>query len=153
MDDENTLPTSISTSAVNLDDLGEKPLTSDAAPSTSAGTRKHEDMHDVPHPHFRWHADVLVDGHDMYQGIVKDISIKGLSLLLDHNLQNAKLIKLHIHVPPLDVTSPPHIMEIAGKINSTVYDGSELSFRSGITLLKFTLNSDQALLQSRIANR
>ena len=124
-----------------------------ARPEAQASARKYEDSHNEPHPHFRWHADVLVDGHDVYQGMVKDISMKGVNLLLDHNLQNAKLVKLHIHVPPLDVTHPHDVLEVSGKILSTVYDSSEDEFRSAISFLQFTLESDRAYLKSRLAER
>jgi hypothetical protein len=124
-----------------------------AAPAAPAIARKYEDSHSEPHPHFRWHADVLVDGHDVYQGMVKDISMKGANLLLEHNLQNAKLVKLHIHVPPLDVTHPHDVLEVSGKILTTVYDSSEDEFRSAISFLQFTLESDRTYLQSRLAER
>lgn len=121
----------------------------EVAPAKSA---KYEEPHSEPHPHFRWHADALVEGH-VYHGLVKDISTQGVSLLLDHNLQNAKFVKLHIHVPPLEVTSPHHVLEVSGKIFSTVYDSSEDAFRSGVVFLQFTRESDRAYLRSRMLER
>ena len=120
-------------------------------PSDSTDARKYREFHEAAHPHYKWHAEVLVDGHDVYQGIVKDISIKGLNLILDHNLQNAKFVKLHIHVPPLDIGSPHHILEVTGKITFAVYDSVEGSFRSGISFLEFTLESDRAYLNSLLS--
>ena len=122
---------------------------------SSASNKKHkyESIHDVPHPHFRWHADALVDGHEVCKGIVKDISMRGVNFFPDHNLQNAKLVKLQIHIPPLLVTAPHHVLEVTGKITSTVYDSVEDSFRSGISFLDFTLESDRAYLLSRISEQ
>ncbi|KAF0206262.1 MAG: hypothetical protein FD173_265 [Gallionellaceae bacterium] len=120
--------------------------------ATPARPSRYEEPHSEAHPHFRWHADALVEGH-VYRGVVKDISTQGANLLLDHNVQNAKSIKLHIHVPPLDVTSPHHVLEVSGKIISTIYDGSEDAFRSGIIFLQFTRESDRTYLQSRILER
>lgn len=122
---------------------------SKATPSAPTGTGKYEELHGESHPHVRWHADVLADGH-VYRGFVKDISTKGANLFIEHNLQNSRLIKLHIHVPPLAVTSQPHVLEVSAKIISTIYDGSEDSFRSGIIFQKFTQESELAYLQSRI---
>lgn len=123
----------------------------DTTPTVSTDARSFRDIRNEPHPHFKWHAEVLVDGHDVYQGIVKDISMKGLNLILDHNLQKSKLVKLHIHIPPLDIASPQHVLEVSGKITSTVYDSSEKAFRSGISFIQFTLDSDQKYLQSLLS--
>ncbi|MFA5825685.1 MAG: PilZ domain-containing protein [Gallionellaceae bacterium] len=127
-------------------------VTPGGAPDASAKSAKYEEPHSEPHPHFRWHADALVEGH-VYHGLVKDISTKGVSLLLDHNLQNAKFVKLHIHVPPLDVTSPHHVLEVSGKITSSIYDGDEDAFRSGVVFLQFTRETDRTYLQSRMLER
>jgi len=111
----------------------------------------HQGARNEPHRHFKWHVEALVDGHDMYQGIVKNISMKGLDLVLDHNLQNSKLIKLHIHIPALGISDSPHVLEVSGAITSTVYATDEDSFRSGISFVKFTLDSDQTYLQSLLS--
>ena len=121
----------------------------EATPPAPTGAKKYEELHSEPHPHVRWHADVLADGH-VYHGLIKDVSMQGANLFLEHNLQNTRLIKLHIHVPPLLATSPPHVLDLSAKIISTIYDGGENSFRSGIIFQKFALESDQAYLQSRI---
>jgi len=120
----------------------------DITPIGTTKVKALQTAHNEPHAHFRWHAEAFVDGHDVFQGIVKNISMTGLDLILDHNLQKSKLVKLHIHVPPLDISNPPHVFEVSGKITSTVFDSGEESFRSGITYIQFTLNSDQAYLQS-----
>jgi hypothetical protein len=119
----------------------------------SSDANKLADSHNEPHPHYKWHAEVLVDGHDVYHGMVKDISMKELNLILDHNLQNSKLVKLHIHIPPVDISNPPHVLEVSGEITSTVYDSLEESFRCRIRLLGFSLESDHAYLQSRLADQ
>ena len=68
-------------------------------------------------------------------------------------MQNANFVKLHIHVPPLDVTSPHRVLEVSGKITSTVYESSEGAFRSGVVFLQFTRESDRTYLQSRMLER
>jgi hypothetical protein len=134
-------------------DAGQDNPVADNNPLPTSSKHKYENIHDVPHPHFRWHAEALVDGHEVCRGIVKDISMKGVNFYPDHNLQNAKLLKLQIHIPPLVVTAPHHILEVTGKITSTVYDSVEDSFRSGISFLEFTLESDRAYLLSRISEQ
>ncbi len=91
----------------------------EVAPDAPAKPAKYDEPHSEAHPHFRWHADALVDGH-VYHGLLKDISMKGANLLLDHKVQIATVVKLHIHVPPLDVTSPHRVLEVSGKITSTI---------------------------------
>ena len=100
------------------------------------------------HHLLRWHVDILVDGHDVYQGYIKEITVDGTHLFLDHNLQNSKFVKLHIHVPPIANAAPPRIIEVTGKILSSVHDNDEDTFRSGIHFQKFTLESDRTFLLS-----
>ncbi len=133
--------------------VGQENAVSEKATLATNNKHKYESVHDVPHPHFRWHAEALVDGHEVCKGIVKDISMRGVNFFPDHNLQNSKLVKLQIHIPPLVVTAPIHILEVTGKITSTVYDSVEDSFRSGINFLEFTLESDRAYLLSRISEQ
>lgn len=100
----------------------------------------------------RWHADALVDGQIMYRGFVKDISLKGTDIFLDVNLQKIKSIKVRLHVPPLSKKSEPHVMEMSAKVVYTAYDSNEFLFHTGVKFLQFESESDQALLQSRIAS-
>lgn len=142
--------------AVTLDSTktaGQSAADSESSPSVSKDKMKYGSVHDVPHPHFRWHAEALVDGHEVCQGVVKDISMKGVNFFPDHNLQNAKLIRLKIHIPPLIVTAPHEVIEVTGKITSTVYDSVEDSFRSGISFLEFALDSGREYFLSRIADQ
>ena len=132
---------------------GSSPSATDKALSSVENKLEHTGVHQVPHAHFRWHAEAIIDGHEIYQGIVKDVSMRGANFLVEHNFQHSKLVKLKIHVPPLVVTAPQHIVQVSGKITSTVYDSAEDTFRSAISFIEFTLPSDNALLQSRIASQ
>jgi hypothetical protein len=133
--------------------------TTDPAATASAATGatspappdapKYEERRSEHRIRVRWHVDALVDGQ-MQHGIVKDISPKGADILLEHNLQNAKLIRLHIHVPPLSVTDDHHAVEISGKIIYSSHDSDEMLFRTGVKFLQFHLESDQTYLQSRL---
>jgi hypothetical protein len=163
MDDENTTTPSddtasdVSPKTAATPPAAKETVNESSVPATESlpptpAEKPHENFHDVPHVHHKWHADVLVDGHDVYQGYVKNMSMKGVHLFLDHNLQNVKRVKLHIHIPPLITSEPHHVLEVTGDITSTVYDSDEESFRSGVNFREFTLKSDQAYLQSHLAD-
>lgn len=100
--------------------------------------------------HVRWHVDVFIDGQGMHRGFIKDISVKGADIFLEHNMQNVKLIKLHIHVPPLNITEAHHVVEVSGKVIYSSHDSDELLFRTGIKFLEFHSESDRTYLQSRV---
>jgi hypothetical protein len=104
-----------------------------------------------PHHHFKWHVDVRVDGHDVYQGFIKEITLEGTHLFVEHNLQNAKFVKLHIHIPPVAHATPHPVVEVSGNIISTIFDSTEDCFRSAIHFKEFTLESDRIYLQSRLS--
>lgn len=110
----------------------------------------HGVMHAEVHPHVRWHADVLVDGHDIYHGFVKDVTDEGADLFLDYNLQYTRSVKLHILVPPLSAPSRPHVLAVSAKILSTVYDSDEECFRSAVHFTQFSPLSEQAFLHNRL---
>ena len=120
--------------------------------SASKSAGKYPECRSEPRIHVRWHAKAFIDGYDVYHGFVKDISLKGADIFLGHSLQKVKFVNLHIHVPPLNVTSDPRIMEVSGKIIYTAYDSNESLFHTGINFLQFNLESDLAYLRSRIAN-
>ena len=130
----------------------EKPSANPAPAPAPAAAAAISTAHPHHHAFHKWHADVLVDGHDVSHGFVKDISMHGAKLFLDHNLQNVKQVRLQIHIPPLQATAAPHVIEVTAKVSDTIYDSDEEFFRSGVTFIKFLLESDSAYLESRINN-
>lgn len=126
--------------------------TAKVTPPAPIDTGKHKECRSEPRIHVRWHADVFIDGQGGCRGFVKGISLKGTDIFLEHSLQDVKFVKLHIHVPPLLVTSDHHVMEVSGKVIYTAYDSNEFLFHTGVNFLQFNLKSDLAYLQSRIAN-
>lgn len=119
------------------------------APVTGEEKNVYSPRKHLPH---KWHVDVLVNGHDVYHGYVKEVSMQGASLFLDHNLQGSKQIGLQIHIPPLTATEKLRVVEVTAKINSTIYDSDEDYFRTGINFIKFSSEADSAYLESRINN-
>ena len=110
----------------------------------------HGAIHVEVHPHVRWHADVLVDGHDIYHGFVKDVTDEGADLFLDHNLQYTRSVKLHIMVPPLAASSHLHVLAVSAKVLSTVFDSDEECFRSALLFTQFEPQSERSFLHNRL---
>lgn len=129
---------------------GSAPVTPQDKPPQQEGVTRHDHIPGQLHPHVKWHVDVLVDGHDVYQGYVRDVALKGAELFLSHNLQHSQFVKLHIHVPPLLDSIPPRILEMTARVLSTVYDSRAEYFRSSIVFLQFTFESDKAYLRTRV---
>jgi hypothetical protein len=102
-------------------------------------------------PRFRvgWHTDIFFDDKSMHHGFINDISTLGASIFLDSGSIPEKST-LHIHVPPLSLTSEPHIIVVSGKVVYVVYDGDKQLFRAAFVFLKFHLESDLAYLGERL---
>ena len=116
-----------------------------------ASTSVEKEFRVEPRIRVKWRVDAFIDGQGVYQGFVKDISLSGTDVFLDHNLQKVKFVKLRIYVPPLSKTSSPHVMEVSAKVRYTAYDSRESLFHTGVKFSQFNLESDHAYLQSRIA--
>lgn len=119
-------------------------------PSAHVDATKHEECRNDQRCHVHWHVDASIDGQGVFQGFIREISLQGADIFIDHNLQNIKVIKLHIHVPVLSKTDKLHIVEVSGSVVYTVYASDEALFRSGIKFIKFNPESDRAFLQSRL---
>jgi hypothetical protein len=96
-----------------------------------------------------WHADILFDDQSTHQGYINDISTLGASFFLDSSSIPEKST-LHIHVPPLNLTSDPHIIVVSGKTVYVVYDGDQQLYRVAFSFLKFHKESDLAYLDERL---
>lgn len=122
-------------------------------PVANAAQDEREESRREPRVHVRWHVDVLIDGQVAHHGFIKDISLKGADIFISKNLQNMQLVKLHIHVPPLQVTSDRQVLDVYGKIVYTAHDSNEFLFRTGIKFVQFRVESDRAYLRSRLSKR
>lgn len=116
----------------------------------SAAAEKSKEHRKTPRFRVNWHTDILIEGQGTLHGSINDLSTQGASVYLNNNLPTIKCT-LHIHVPPLDSTSKPHLIAISGKVAYTVYDGKKQSFRTAINFLGFNLKSDLALLGGRLS--
>lgn len=144
---EKTLPAEKNPADEPAHAIGDAHAAHDAHRHESAA---HGAMHVEVHPHVRWHADVLVDGHDIYHGFVKEVTDDGADLYLDFNLQYTRSVKLHILVPPLSAPSRPHVLAASAKVLSTVYDSEEECFRSAVLFTQFEPQSERSFLHNRL---
>lgn len=147
MSDENTSDSPAS----KISDLPTEPIEAPPVAASIEAKKINEENRGEPRIHVRWHVDAIIDGPGVYHGYVKSISVKGMDVFLERNLQNVKLIKLQIHVPPLHKTNNPHTVIVTGKILYSAYDSKESLFRSGISFLEFNSESDLNYLQSCLA--
>ena len=97
----------------------------------------------------KWHADILIDGQNIYHGFISDISTAGASVYLDNNVHPLKPT-LRIHIPPLSVTGKSHILEVSGKTVYVVYDGDKQLYRAAISFTRFHVESDMEYLEERL---
>ncbi len=124
----------------------------EADPLALATPKTNPELRGEPRFRVKWRAIALLEQNIAHHGFVKDISTKGAAFFLEHNLQAVQLITLHIHVPPLDITREPRIVQVEGKLIYSVHDHEELFFRAGFQFIKFKTGSDLDYLRSRLTN-
>lgn len=119
--------------------------------STCAGERNEQRAEQREAPRFRvkWHADILMDDKNTYRGFIKDISTHGASIYLSSCLRLEKCLLL-IYVPPLNLASKPHIIEVYVKTVYVVYDGEKQLFRAAFNFIRFHPESDRIYLGERL---
>lgn len=98
----------------------------------------------------RWHADVVFPNQSAHSGFINDISIQGTSVFLGES-PVADEAELHIHIPPLDRVSKPHIVVIHGKMVYAVFDGDRQMFRAAYVFSRFRQEADRAYLEGRLS--
>lgn len=103
----------------------------------------------APRFRVRWHADILIDGRNIDHGFVSDIFTDGACVYLNNNVHPLKPT-LRIHIPPLNSTSRPHIIEVSGKTVYIVYDGDKQMYRASISFTRFRVETDVAYLDERL---
>ena len=116
-----------------------------SVPATTGGQTRQKS------PRFRvkWHVDILIDGHKIYDGFTNDISTAGASVFLAHNVHPLRPT-LRIHIPPLSATSKPRFVEVSGKTVYMVYDGKMQLYRAAISFTSFHTQADVAYLEERL---
>ena len=146
MSDENKTGSATgSTPSQNVDDM----LASLSSENTAL-VHGEDERRNAHRSHVKWHVDILLDGQSIHQGFVNDISTMGVSIYLDSTLHVNKCT-LRIHVPPQNLNSNPHIIEVSGQLVYLVYDGSQQLFRAAFNFLSFNPASDLTYLGKCLA--
>jgi hypothetical protein len=92
-------------------------------------------------------------GNDhVFHGRARDISMGGLCLLSDHNLNFSNSVRVLIAVPPHSPQHHPHVLEVRSKLAYTVLEKGGRHFRIGITFLEF-MGDGRRVLEKRLAER
>lgn len=113
-----------------------------------------EEHRSEPRFRVRWHVTAWPGENPKaaHHGLIKDISFKGVSILIEHNIKIVNTVTLHIHLPPLAAGQDPHIVEVKSKLVYTIHDSEELSFRAGFHFVQFKSEADRDYLHSRLSN-
>lgn len=111
-----------------------------------------EEHRSEPRFRVRWHVTAWPGANPeaAHHGFIKDISFKGVSILIEHNLKIVNTVTLHIHLPPLAVGQPPRTVEVKSKLIYTIHDSEELFFRAGFHFVEFKSEADRDYLHSRL---
>ena len=88
----------------------------------------------------------------VFHGRARDISLGGLCLMSDHNLNIRNSVRVLIAVPPNSPNHSPHVVEVRSKLAYTVLEKGGRQFRIGITFLEFK-GDGRLVLEKRLAER
>ena len=103
-------------------------------------------------PRFRvnWHAEIVFADQTVHRSFINDISVQGASVFLGDNVTTEEAT-LHIHIPPLTKTSPPHVLVVSGRMVYTVFDSDKQMYRIAFVFLRFRQEPDRAYLEERLS--
>lgn len=105
--------------------------------SRPAGTSDHRKH--VRHP-LHWRVAIVHkngDKNDIYHGRTQDLSARGASVYVDHNIFTMKEVVVLLGVPPLHAGQKETIIEIQSSMVYTVFDSGQSQFRIGIRFSHF----------------
>lgn len=99
---------------------------------------------------YHQHEDVAT--RPTYHGRTSDISMEGLSVLVDQNIFHAGEVSVLLALPPVHPGIPQKIVEATAKMIYTVLSSEHDSFRIGLMFRQFKRNGRQ-LLNAALAER
>jgi len=108
----------------------------------------------TPRYRVRWRTEVVLNAQTTYYGHLKDISISGAAVLMEHNIKSAQSITLFVEIPSESTYTykEPHILQVEGKVISTIYESESAYFRTGIVFRRFIPENDRAFLDNYLKN-
>ena len=125
-------------------------LASFSTPENTKLAHGEDERRNAHRSHVKWHVDIILDDQIIHHGFINDISTTGMSIYLDSILR-IKKCKLHIQVPPQNLTSDTRVIEVSGQLVYMVYDGSQQLFRAAFNFLSFYPESDLSYLGKCLA--
>lgn len=99
-----------------------------------------------------WKVDIAINGDELHDGRINDISLRGASILLGRNLKPDIKVTLRIYLPSITGPYPPTVLTVHGMTRYTVHDADDLLFRVGIAFIEFDMVSDRGYLNERLTN-
>lgn len=97
-----------------------------------------------------WKIFVSIEGTDLQDGKIKDVSLHGAAILNERNLMHGTHLTLHIHIPSLNGYGVPRILIVKGQTSYSIHDADNICFRVGVKFVEFNKASDRAYLEARL---
>lgn len=105
--------------------------------------------------HAKWRAAIVhrnPNGEAVHHGTTKDVSIGGVSILLEHNIYIDEVFTVLLQIPNQSFKGGFRLLEIKCRMVHTVYDGSARKFRAGVEFREFVKKDDRTFLESHLKN-
>lgn len=99
-----------------------------------------------------WRVDVTIEGQDLHEGRIKDISLHGAAILIGRNVKPDTKVMLRIYIPSITGPYPPAVLTIHGMTRYTVHTSDDQCFRAGIAFTEFEMVSDCGYLDERLTS-
>ena len=96
-----------------------------------------QDQRINPRYPLRWRAALRVPAGQMLYGGTVDVSIGGVSVLLEQNIVYGTMVSLFLQIPPPRVGAPPLVIETRAKVLYTAFSADHDRWRLGVQFLDF----------------
>ncbi|MDX8380068.1 MAG: PilZ domain-containing protein [Gallionella sp.] len=97
-----------------------------------------------------WKIFVSIEGTDLQEGKIKDVSLHGAAILNERNLMHGTHLTLPIHIPSLMGYGVPRIRIVKCRTSYSIHDADNICFRVGVKFVEFNKSSDRAYLEARL---
>lgn len=99
---------------------------------------------------YHQHADAAT--RPTFHGMTSDVSLSGLSVVLDHNIFNEGEVTVLLAIPPAHTGGQQKIVEATAKMIHTVHSSEHNAFRIGMMFKQFK-GKGKELLKGAIERR
>lgn len=129
-------------------------------PEKKAGTQvqkpDYSDRREYVRYHAKWRVAIVhrnANGESIHHGVTKDVSMGGVSVLLEHNIYIDEPFTLLIQIANQSFKGGFRVLEVKCRMVHTVYDGSANKFRAGVEFKEFVKKEDKPFLETLLKNR